>query len=105
MARETEDGMSDTGRKLVVEVDEGRCIGVAYCVDCAGGMFQLNANRVAEVIDPDGADEESIMEAARSCPVDAIIVETEDGVLLWPYAWLCVTGCHACDRMLVYVHW
>ena len=71
-------------RKLIVEVDEGRCIGVAYCVDCAAGVFQMNANRVAEVIDPQGADEETIMEAAQSCPVDAIFVETEDGNLLWP---------------------
>ena len=67
-----------------MEVDEGRCIGVAYCVDCAAGVFRMNANRVAEVIDPAGAGEETIMEAARSCPVDAIFVETEEGELLWP---------------------
>lgn len=71
-------------RRLIVEVDMGRCIGVGYCVDCAPAMFQLNSNRVAEVVDPEGADDETIMEAARSCPVDAIFVETEDGRLLWP---------------------
>ena len=76
--------MSAARRKLLVEVDEGRCIGVAYCVDCAPAVFRLNANRVAEVINPEGADEETIMEAARSCPVDAIFVETEDGTILWP---------------------
>jgi ferredoxin len=76
--------MSKARRKLVVEVDEGRCIGVGYCVDCAAGVFQLNANRVAEVIDSAGADEATILEAARSCPVDAIFVETEEGELLWP---------------------
>lgn len=47
-------------------------------------MFQMNSNRVAEVVDPEGADDETIMEAAQSCPVDAIFVETEDGKLLWP---------------------
>lgn len=75
--------MSDR-RKLIVEVDEGRCIGVGYCVDCAPGVFRLNANRVAEVIDPEGEDEATIMEAAQSCPVDAIIIETEEGKQLWP---------------------
>jgi ferredoxin len=76
--------MSETPRRLVVEVDEGRCIGVAYCADCAPAVFQMNANRVAEVVDSNGADEATILEAARSCPVDAIFVETEDGKLLWP---------------------
>lgn len=71
-------------RKLIVEVDEGRCIGVGYCVDCAAAVFRLNSRRVAEVIDSNGADETAILEAAMNCPVDAIFVETEDGELLWP---------------------
>lgn len=71
-------------RKLIVEVDEGRCIGVGYCETCAPGVFRLNARRIAEVIDPNGDSEEQILEAAHQCPVDAIIVETEDGELLWP---------------------
>ena len=71
-------------RKLIVEVDEGRCIGVGYCEVCAPAVFRLNAHRIAEVIDPDGADEATIMHAAMECPVNAIIVETEDGDLLWP---------------------
>lgn len=76
--------MNEAARKLIVEVDEGRCIGVEYCVDCAAGVFRMNANRVAEVIDSNGADEATILEAAMSCPVDAIFVETEDGKQLWP---------------------
>lgn len=71
-------------RKLVVEVVEGRCIGVGYCEVCAPAVFRLNRRRIAEVIDPEGADEETILQAAKECPVDAIIVETEDGELLWP---------------------
>jgi ferredoxin len=70
--------------RLIVELDEGRCIGVGYCEVCAPAMFRLNARRIAEIIDPAGADQETIMEAARKCPVNAIIVETEDGKLLWP---------------------
>jgi ferredoxin len=71
-------------RKLRVEVDWGRCIGAETCAVCAPRVFRLNANRLAEVIDPEGADEATILEAAMSCPVDAITVETEDGDALWP---------------------
>ena len=69
---------------LRVEVDEGRCIGVESCAVCAPGVFRLNAFRIAEVLDPASTDRETILEAAMDCPVDAIIVETEDGRLLWP---------------------
>lgn len=71
-------------RKLIVEVLEGRCTGVGNCEVCAPAVFRLNAHRIAEVIDADGADEATIMQAAMECPVDAIIVETEDGDQLWP---------------------
>ncbi len=77
-------GESSSKHGLYVEVDEGRCIGVAYCEVCAPGVFRLNARRIAEVIDPEGGTREQILEAARQCPVDAIIVETEDGEQLWP---------------------
>lgn len=72
------------GRRLRIEVDWGRCIGAETCAVRAPTVFRLNANRIAEVLDPAGADEATILEAAMSCPVDAIIVETEDGELLWP---------------------
>jgi ferredoxin len=71
-------------RRLRVEVDIGRCIGAETCAVLAPRVFRLNANRIAEVLDPDGADAETILAAAMSCPVDAIIVETEDGEVLWP---------------------
>jgi ferredoxin len=69
---------------LRVEVEEGRCIGVANCEVCAPKLFRLNAFRIAEVLDPTSTDRETILEAAMDCPVDAIIVETEDGRQLWP---------------------
>ena len=69
---------------LRVEVDEGRCIGVANCEVCAPDLFRLNAFRIAEVLDPAETDRETILEAAMDCPVDAIIVEDEAGRQLWP---------------------
>jgi ferredoxin len=70
--------------KLRVEVDGGRCIGVANCEVCLPAVFRLNAFRIAEVLDPSTASREELLEAAMDCPVDAIIVETEDGRQLWP---------------------
>lgn len=70
--------------RLRVEVDEGRCIGVANCEVCAPTVFRLNAFRIAEVLDPATADRATILEAAMDCPVDAIIVEEEDGRQVWP---------------------
>lgn len=69
---------------LRVEVDEGRCIGVANCEVCAPNLFRLNHFRIAEVLDPASTSRKEILEAAMDCPVDAIIVETGDGKLLWP---------------------
>ncbi|MEZ4521520.1 MAG: ferredoxin [Thermomicrobiales bacterium] len=69
---------------LRVEVEEGRCIGVASCEVCAPTVFRLNHFRIAEVLDPSSASREKILEAAMDCPVDAIIVETEDGRQIWP---------------------
>jgi ferredoxin len=69
---------------LWVEVNQGRCIGVANCEVCAPTAFRLNAFRIAEVLDPASTPREKILEAAMDCPVDAIIVETEDGRQLWP---------------------
>jgi ferredoxin len=69
---------------LRVEVDEGRCIGVANCEVCAPTVFRLNAFRIAEVLEPASVERAKILEAAMDCPVDAIIVETQDGRQLWP---------------------
>ena len=76
--------MSTPPRRLRIEVDEGRCIGAETCAVCAPRVFRLNAQRIAQVIDPEGADEATILEAAMSCPVDAIVVETAEGEVLWP---------------------
>ena len=45
------------------------------CETFAPHVFQLNANRQSEAVNPAGDTEEKILEAAENCPVSAIFVE------------------------------
>jgi len=59
-------------------VDAGACIGCGLCADICPEVFQLNDQQLAEVeADPVPAQcEDSAQEAADSCPVDAIAIES-----------------------------
>lgn len=72
-------------RRLSISVDHSRCVGNAMCVATAPGVFAHNADRQSQVIDPAGATEEAVLEAAISCPTGAISVElVETGERLFP---------------------
>jgi ferredoxin len=65
-----------------IQIDRSLCTGYGECIGLAPGVFQIGADHISVVVDPDGADEEAILDAARACPVDAItlIDEFEDQV-------------------------
>lgn len=67
-----------------VEVDRDLCIGAAPCVTVAPGVFQLDEENKAYVVDPKGADDETILLAAQSCPVQAIKIFDEEGNQVYP---------------------
>ena len=67
-----------------VRVDRKLCIGVGNCVAMAPGVFQLDDQNKAVVLDPGSAGEETLIEATESCPVNAIIVEDDKGNQLYP---------------------
>lgn len=67
--------------RIRIEVDRGLCIGSGDCVDSAPGVFELDAEDKARVIDPDGDPQEMVMDAASNCPVTAIFIYSEDGTL------------------------
>ena len=67
--------------RIRIEVDRGLCIGSGDCVDSAPGVFRLDAEDKAEVIDPDGDPLDMVMDAAGNCPVTAIFIYGEEGDL------------------------
>lgn len=67
-----------------IEVDRDACIGAAPCVTVAPGVFQLDEENKAIIVDAKGADDDTIKLAAESCPVQAIKLYDEDGMQVYP---------------------
>jgi len=67
-----------------IVVDRDLCIGAAPCVTVAPGVFQLDDENKAVVIDAHGADDDTILLAAQSCPVRAISLFDEEGNQIYP---------------------
>ena len=71
-------GVSQLNR-IRIEVDRDLCIGSGDCVDSQPDVFMLDDDGKAVVLDPDAADVDDVVEAARNCPVTAIFVIGEEG--------------------------
>jgi ferredoxin len=70
---------------LRIEVDRELCYGFGDCVDSVPGVFELDAENKATVVDPDASDRDDLMMAAQDCPVDAItLVDVETGEQVYP---------------------
>lgn len=68
-----------------VEVDKNICIGAAPCTAMAANTFALDDDGKAGILDTcDQDDNETILNAARACPVGAIIVKDETGKQVFP---------------------
>jgi ferredoxin len=59
---------------LRIEIDSDVCMGSGNCVYEAPGVFDLDADTIAFVVDPAGASEDKVIAAARKCPTHAITV-------------------------------
>ena len=69
---------------MKVEVDRESCVGISNCVAMAPTVFKLDDQNKAVVLDPGSVDQETLMEAAKSCPENAIILEDDEGNQLYP---------------------
>lgn len=69
---------------LKVKVDRLLCIGTADCVAIAPNTFELDSESKAVVKKQNGDSDEKILQAAKTCPVLAIIVEDENGKQVFP---------------------
>ena len=55
-----------------IKINRSLCTAYAECVGLAPEVFQLGTDNVSVVVDPEGGDDEMVLDAARACPVDAI---------------------------------
>jgi ferredoxin len=66
---------------LEIEINREVCMGSGNCSFWAPGVFDLDDDGVAIVVDIDGAPEDKIILAAQGCPTQAISV-SRDGTKL-----------------------
>ena len=72
------------GGRWRIEVDRDTCIGSGMCTGIAPGHFTLvggHSSVIDSITDPD----EAVIDAAESCPVEAILVRAAaDGMVVAP---------------------
>ncbi len=66
---------------LDVVIDSDVCMGSGNCISTAPGVFDLDDDSVAFVVDPSASPEDTVVAAARNCPTHAITVR-RNGVSL-----------------------
>ncbi len=72
-------------KKMRVWVDRDLCIGAATCIAVAAKTFDLDSEAKAVILDSATEEEkETIIEAAKACPVAAVIIEDENGNRIFP---------------------
>ena len=78
------DDLSNNTMAYRAEVDKKLCTSVASCVAIAANTFELDENSLAQVKKQNGDPDALILQAAQSCPVNAITVFDDKGAKLWP---------------------
>lgn len=69
----------------IVEIERDLCIGAATCVAIAPQTFNLDSEAKAILLETAGTDpDELVLDAAKSCPTAAIIIENEKGERIFP---------------------
>lgn len=67
-----------------VIVDRELCIGAATCIAVAPNAFELDHEAKAVYKSNHDHDDETILAAAQSCPVYAIILKNKEGKKVYP---------------------
>lgn len=67
-----------------IEIIREQCMGAGSCVVFAPETIELDEEGIALIKKQQGDADNDILEAAQSCPVDAIIVRDENGTQIWP---------------------
>ena len=68
-----------------VRIDRTLCIGSGNCVNIAPEIYVIREDNIVDFKeDPPDIEQGRLEEAASLCPVDALIVEDEDGEQIVP---------------------
>lgn len=71
--------------QYTIETDRDACIGDRLCCEEAPGTFDVDEEGKVVIINPEGDLPEYVLAAARSCPLEAIILrDAETGEQVWP---------------------
>jgi len=72
-------------RKLTMRIDQDLCIGAATCIALAPKAWALDDQAKAFILDTvEEESDEALLEAAKGCPVMAIIITDENGKQIFP---------------------
>jgi ferredoxin len=69
---------------MKAHVDRNICIGSGNCVATAPNVFELDNEGLSHVVHPENATDDILQEVAEGCPVEAIILEDDDGNQVYP---------------------
>ena len=70
---------------LTVKIDRLICVGFETCVDVSPDLFQMDEEGIAIFTsDTHEVDKETVLEACKECPVDALVVLDASGNQLHP---------------------
>lgn len=67
-----------------LQVDRDLCVTLAVCLGVAPEVYELDAEGKAVIKNPDGADLNTLLESAKGCPVNAIVMHHPNGKRIWP---------------------
>jgi ferredoxin len=72
-------------RNLKIWVDRDLCIGAATCIAIAPNTYTLDSEAKAIILESADQDSDEVqIDAARGCPVAAIIIEDDQGNQVYP---------------------
>jgi ferredoxin len=69
---------------MQVRIIRSECCGNAVCREIAPDVFALDSKNKAIVLDAEAASEPKLIEAAEACPCSAIVVEDDEGMVVFP---------------------
>lgn len=80
MANQKEYKRNKEGSKIdKIIIDRDLCIAASTCIVVTPETFQLDDENLAVVIDADTVDDDTLIQAAQSCPTQAIKLIDKDG--------------------------